>query len=777
MDLTLEQRGDWEMRQEAHLHKGVGTMARTKHRSSDLRRTMSVHDQMTRYVWSLLVIVSLTTAVQAAPRVDVVLGPAAPELERFAADELCEYLVKLFGIHSFPKRNLSPDGTTVFLIGRPETNPKVKQALTKSPFPQVTDQGIVLRRTEYEGRPAMVVGGGSPRATLWAVYELAERWGVRYLVDRDVLPERREGFRIPDLNVLMEPQLRVRAHPTIQDFANSGEAWGMADFRVLIDQLAKMKFNRMNIYPFAYQPYLHYELNGIKRRSAWLWYNFHYPVTGDMVGRELFGSVPEFWNPDLPLKAGYEELVAAGERQVHNLMEHAHRRGMECSVYADLTQFQPEFAPLLKGAQKVRQVGELLVVPGPETAVDDPQYSELCRAVLRATINTYPEADLVTLGMPEWRQWTRVYEDAWRTLDSKYGIGSISSLKDVLDAAEHRKWPRPRGAEKALDEAKGDLASLVFYDRLLHGSEFLQTTLRPDMKFMWWGPAEELWPLLGKLLPRGTEVGVMPDNFQTHLLKRREIFSRFPTQELVGVLDLTLDDDNVGLLPQMTINSVHGLVADLRRSDWAGFVARERFPGDHDWPIAYLAEAAWKADTTPVAVARDMLMALCGEGCVREMLDAWQNVESATATFEGNDYGFTFPVPGMLMKHWKAGPIPAYLGEACSHYQKALDATRGALAKSTPTGRGYLSFWIGRLEFAVGYLKTVEAVRRAAATAAAAGQRQEALTETESAINLLRDALEAYARVARNRTDLGAIAVVNEYGYRSLKAKIADLKG
>ncbi len=160
-----------------------------------------------------------------------------------------------------------------------------------------------------------------------------------------------------------------------------------------------------------------------------------------MVGREMFGDLPEFWNPDLPVNGSYEELIAAGERQAHNLMEHAHRRGMECSVYADLTQFPPEFSPLLKGAQKVHQLGELLVVPGPETAVDDPQYSELCLTVLRAAINTYPEADLVTLGMPEWRQWTRVYEDAWRTLDAKYGISSISSLKEVLDLAEHSKWP------------------------------------------------------------------------------------------------------------------------------------------------------------------------------------------------------------------------------------------------------------------------------------------------------------------------------------------------
>jgi hypothetical protein len=268
----------------------------------------------------------------------------------------------------------------------------------------------------------------------------------------------------------------------------------------------------------------------------------------------------------------------------------------------------------------------------------------------------------------------------------------------------------------------------------------------------------------------------MPDNFQTHLLKRREIFSRFPTQEVVGVVDLTLDDDNVGLLPQLTINSVHELIADLRSNKWAGFVARERFPGDHDWPLAYMSKAAWDSDMTPLRVARDLLLPLCGERCAEEMLEAWQGVEAATTTFEGNDYGFTFPVPGMLMKHWKPGPIPAYLGEARSHYQSALDSATKALNRSTPTGRAFVSFWVGRLEFAVGYVKTVEAVRRAA-RAEAAHQPGEAFKETESALSFLQNALQAYANVARNRTDLGAIAVVNEYAYRSLETKIAHLKG
>jgi hypothetical protein len=40
--------------------------------------------------------------------------------------------------------------------------------------------------------------------------------------------------------------------------------------------------------------------------------------------------------------------------------------------------------------------------------------------------------------------------------------------------------------------------------------------------------------------------------------------------------------------------------------------------------------------------------------------------------------------------------------------------------------------------------------------------------ETEKALQTLRQATEAYALVARTRTDVGAIAELNEYGDRAL---------
>src|SRR5262245_37496629 len=114
-----------------------------------------------------------------SPRLAVIIGPAASELEQYAADQLCAYLAKLYGIKARPVTS-APLADVAMLVGSPESNPLIARALGKTSWPKVSDQGLVLKRGHLDGKPVMVVGGGSPRATLWAVYELVERWGVRY---------------------------------------------------------------------------------------------------------------------------------------------------------------------------------------------------------------------------------------------------------------------------------------------------------------------------------------------------------------------------------------------------------------------------------------------------------------------------------------------------------------------------------------------------------------------------------------------------------------------
>jgi hypothetical protein len=711
----------------------------------------------------------------APPKVAVIVGPSAGQLECYAAGQLCDYLTKLYGIKVRPVTALPKAAEIGLLVGSPTTNPAVAKTLGAGGWPKVSDQGLVLKRGRLDGKLALVVGGGSPRATMWAVFELIERWGVRYLVHGDVLPQRPDPFRLPDKDVTLEPNLTVRQWRVVNAHAIGPESWGMADYRPVLDQLAKLKFNRLFIYIWPWQPFVHFEAGGIRRKSATMWMGFHYPITDDMPGRRLFGKETEFWNPDLPRGASYDKLSAAGQRLIHNLMAYGRQRGMQSIIVANLGEFPPEFAPLLKNAQKVIQAGELnTVVPGNKTAVTDAGLNKLAAAVLRATVDTYPEADFVELGMQEFRQWVAQYEKSWKALDAKYGIEKIRPLREVL-AAAGRRTGYPGGAARALQEVKGDIVVLHFFDRLLNEQKVLKGSRRPDVRFLYDSIAEELFPVLARIVPRGSETLNHVDYTASRILRRREVLKNIPARQIPSTLIYTLHDDNVGVLPQLATGSLHELTQDLRRYGWAGFSTRYWQLGDHEPCVAYLARAAWDKTTTPDAVYRDQVRTACGKAAVKDMLTVFRGVEATTVALEDHALGLTFPVPGMIMQHWQAKPLSADLAADRRGYRRALEAARRALGKTRAAGRPYVDYWVGRLQFGIGYLDTVEAVRNAA-LAESAGKRADALRHAETALARARTALEAQARVARDRSDHGAIAVMAEYVYRPLKAKVAALK-
>ena len=156
------------------------------------------------------------------------------------------------------------------------------------------------------------------------------------------------------------------------------------------------------------------------------------------------------------------------------------------------------------------------------------------------------------------------------------------------------------------------------------------------------------------------------------------------------------------------------------------------------------------------------MRAVCGEECADEMLAAFHEVENVTVDLEWHGLGFSFPVPGLMMKYWKSGPAAAEISAYRLGYRRALERAQRAAAITLPSGQSYVNYWVGRLQFGIGYLDAVEAVSRGA-NAEATGKRTEALREAEKAEMSARAAVEAYARVARDQSDRGAIATLNEY--------------
>jgi hypothetical protein len=115
-------------------------------------------------------------------KVAVIIGKDAHELERFAAEQLCDYLQRLFDIYTRPTQDLPLLTEVLFLVSSSDTNLSIKYLFPK--LMEIGKQDIMWQRLycqdfEKEDLPVshsiLLIGGGSPQSTLWAVYELVEK--------------------------------------------------------------------------------------------------------------------------------------------------------------------------------------------------------------------------------------------------------------------------------------------------------------------------------------------------------------------------------------------------------------------------------------------------------------------------------------------------------------------------------------------------------------------------------------------------------------------------
>lgn len=233
----------------------------------------------------------LTASISVAgPTVGVVVGPDAPKLERRAADDVAALFKHLFDADAAVTNTVPAGVDHLILVGSPATNPAVAKAAGDR-WPKLTDQGHILRSTTLGDRKALVVGGGSPVATLWAVYELGHHFGIRPFLHGDVMPEKVPELKLDGINVTLEPVTKVRAWKVLDDSPTGFGGWGLADHKLLLRQLAKLKFNRV---VFGINPAKPATLLGGRR----------FPVSGDTPGRKAFKGVKEFDNTDLAGKTG-----------------------------------------------------------------------------------------------------------------------------------------------------------------------------------------------------------------------------------------------------------------------------------------------------------------------------------------------------------------------------------------------------------------------------------------------------------------------------------------
>lgn len=723
----------------------------------------------------------------------IVLRQPEEPLVVFAAEELQRYVRRLFGFHPpICCGESGGDAATSILLGG-----EVNESLS--------EQGYVIRPIAHNGKPALVVAGGSPRATMWAAYEIVANWGVHFLVQGDVFPEEAGPFHLPDVDAKQEPVFPHREFRVVNDITNTTVYWSLDEHKNLFDQLAKLRFTGILISTYPHQPWAHYAFRGIERDRGDLCYGWKHRIHEGTVGRALFGKWDTHTNPDFQGAETYEERLVCGQRLMRGIIAAAHDRGLEATYGHHLSDLPEEFI------EKLPELSEAAGVKLPEEAFSqghfsrhgltsmggnpetvrycspiNPVFVDLVETAFVAHIQAYPDVERYSLGESEFPPGGAGVKACWDALDAKYNLEEKFPLTEILEKARKQFF---YAEGRALAQAQGAIQTLRFLDILINERKVLQYAKNPRAKIRGTFFSEHIQPLVEYVLPKDTfEFMAIVDYLPSRVAERMDTLEFVKRGNINLVMITTIEDDNVGFLPQLVTQSLHRTVGKMREYGVQGYCFRQFDIAQHEPAMAYMIESAWDAALTPEDSYRRYAMGLAGADAAEDLVAALHGMEALTEASNAM-MGVGFMWPSLYRRYWEAGtkPDPAwqeYLGQL----SPVEDLLRAALGKSAPRGRRLIGNYLNFVVFARQFVAAMDIIRQARAGYDEAQEKRK--TEDDFVYNSLicrasdllyqalaasEIALKTWAALVADPTDLGSLAGLNAYGHDWLRGKCTEV--
>ncbi len=688
---------------------------------------------------------SVPVAASGQARAAIVVGAGAGDSVRFAAVTLQQYFHAMSGADIAivpPARAASrPPGEAWILVGAPDQNPLVQQALYSCAlaFDGLSGDAFVLKTCLLGQRPVVVAGGHGDAATMYAVFELAQCLGVTFRLTGDIVPERRSSLSIPTLDLRLTPALARRGFLLEASHHPSITMLSYQDYRRLLDQMAKMKLNFLEFWWFAYQPWLNYSYRGESKLIGdmsdkntgflnSLYEGYGSRTTDDVsIGKDKFPrrrlAPPELSTVETP-----EQAFAAAQDLLLRIIHYAKSRHVDMWLVDEMAALPPNLGRYTERIGEVPFNGVFGALPHPL----DPVNREIQVNRLKALVETYPEAQGYFLNFSEvyFPVNTAPHKDFFATHSAEF-----QPLNDLL--APWIDWQNV-GRQVMIE------SNVAYYDLF----KFLldqRPAIAPHAKLglMTVGRGY-LMPLLDKMIPKdvpfttfdsggrcGWTPNGMPMSYFGGLGSRERIDTPYVDDdcEMMGL------QFNLGVYSRKDRIFTDGVKNGL--TGVAGWMSRIRGT-EHN--TGFLAQASWQPDLTPDEFYRDYSARLFGAAAAPAAYQAFLTLEeneaflsqelrpltgtlgccgaSAEASL-GRRYArqenpYDGPTGGDWRWYVKESPaiIARYEG-SIPRLEKALVQLRAAQAAVAPRGRYELAYLINRTETYRDSMRAHITVRRA----------------------------------------------------------------
>ena len=690
----------------------------------------------TRCCFLALVLLSGWQGVQAAQLVSggvaqaVIVAPDGAS-DHFVATELQSYIEQLSGgkpeILSVEQVRQKGGKEPWILVGSPQSNALVGKAKLPE-FTGLKPDGFVLKTISLEGHPALVVGGNDEAGTMYGAYDLIERYGAVFLLTGDILPPRQPNLELGQFNVRSEPAFSRRGLNTWFGYPNTSIMSG-EDEQKLVNQMAKMKMNYLQLGWFPYEPWLKYSYKGemkwmgdvtSKETGYVLWSRDYgsYKTSDIEIGQQHFkdaGVYPRLAPPEFQHIENNEDAFAAAEKYMHHFLAMAEERKIKVWLQPDGTSLPPNLA---------RYTTPALDVPfspffGTFICPNNPVSWDLNATRLKSLLMTYPEVEGYFFYIPEMYpicDATEKDREFYRSLRSKYP-GEAERMQVVTHGID-----KPN----AVDSNAG---SVFLIQKLMEARDQIAPKARIGVAGL---ARMYLMPNLDSMFPKDVPFNDMESSgVWTPTGVPMDLFGGMGSRE--RTLSNRLDDDGSMLGMQFNVSLYYKdqLLEGGLKYGLAGFASQMSRARGNEANAKYMAEGEWNPHLTPDEFYRDYSRRIFGDRATPAMVKAFDLLEKNEQLlgYRGFDnfvccgpiqqvavaydyYRQQNPFDGPSFAGWTVflttayAQVDRYTG-AVQILKQALQQLQAAQLDASPGGQAYLSYLINRTEAYVMHLDTL----------------------------------------------------------------------
>ena len=172
----------------------------------------------------------------------IVIRQDASSLETLAAMEVRRYAYLRTG-KVIPVSKDTYDGNRIIVMCM---NPEMEGDIGRDLVPQE----FQIKTVNTEDKKIWWIVGGDEVGTLYGAYRFAEKLGVCFGLDEDVIPDELlvEGW--PDMNEIGKPRFKLRGLQPFHDFSVGPDWWNRDDYRNVLSQMAKLRMNFIGFHTY-----------------------------------------------------------------------------------------------------------------------------------------------------------------------------------------------------------------------------------------------------------------------------------------------------------------------------------------------------------------------------------------------------------------------------------------------------------------------------------------------------------------------------------------------